>query len=246
MILFFILGTLIGSFLNVVIFRFPNNESIITPRSHCRNCKKNIPFYLNIPILSYIILKGKCQSCKTIISPQYIIVEFLTGILFFLVFNGLVIYEATLLVIIFSCLLVISFIDYHYHLIPSLLLIFLLILLIPYSLIYKVSINEILIGGFAITAYLLGCTLFVGFLKKQKNILGFGDVLLIFFIGGWLGMLHSFLCLFVSAIIGIVYIVFTNLKTKNKRIIKIPFGTCLSISFVIISLLKIYTNLIIF
>ena len=78
MILFFILGTLIGSFLNVVIFRFPNNESIITPRSHCRNCKKNIPFYLNIPILSYIILKGKCQSCKTMISPQYIIVEFLT------------------------------------------------------------------------------------------------------------------------------------------------------------------------
>jgi len=246
MILFFILGALIGSFLNVVIFRFPNNESIITPRSHCKNCKKNIPFYLNIPILSYIILKGKCQSCKAIISSQYIIVELLTGILFFLVFNGLVISEATLLVIIFSCLIIISFIDYHYHLIPSFLLIFLLILLIPYSLIYKVSFYEIVIGGFAITVYLLGCTLLVGFLKKQKNILGFGDVLLIFFIGGWLGILHSFLCLFISAIIGILYIVFSNLKAGNKRIIKIPFGTCLSISFVIISLLKIYTNLIIF
>jgi len=242
MIFSFILGNLIGSFLNVVIFRFPNNQSIVTPRSYCNNCKKHIPLYLNIPIISYIMLRGKCQNCDSSISLQYIIVELLTGILFCLSFYGLAIDKAILLSVVFSCLIIISFIDYYYYLIPSSLLIFLLILLIPYSLLYEISIYQIFIGSFSITSYLLICTLLVSLFKKKVNILGFGDVLLIFFIGGWLGLIDSFFCLFISSIIGICYIACNNLKSGNKKITKIPFGTCLSVSFTIILLLKIYTD----
>jgi len=242
MIYLFILGALIGSFLNVVIFRLPNNQSIITPRSHCNNCKKSIPFYLNIPIISYVMLRGKCQNCHAPISPQYIIVELLTGILFYFAFYGLPIDKAILLSIVFSCLIIISFIDYYYYLIPSSLLFSLLVLLIPYSLLFEIPIYQILIGAFSITSYLLICTLLVSFFKKQTNILGFGDVLLILFIGGWLGVIDSFFCLFISSIIGICYIVCNNIISGNEKSNKIPFGTCLSISFIIISLLKVYID----
>ena len=86
MILFFILGSFIGSFLNVIIIRLPKNKSIVTPRSHCPSCKEKIPFYLNIPIISYTLLRGKCKYCKNKISFQYILVEIITGVIFYLLF----------------------------------------------------------------------------------------------------------------------------------------------------------------
>ena len=79
--LFIIIGLIFGSFINVIIYRLPNNLSIIKPRSFCPKCKSKIPFYNNIPLLSFIIQKGKCFSCKHLISIQYPIVEFLLGLI---------------------------------------------------------------------------------------------------------------------------------------------------------------------
>src|SRR4028119_1127421 len=87
-IFFFILGSMIGSFLNVVIHRVPNEESIVFPNSACPNCKKSIKPYDNIPVLSWLILGGKCRDCKSPISPRYLFVELLTGSLFLLVYSS--------------------------------------------------------------------------------------------------------------------------------------------------------------
>ena len=245
MILSFIAGSIIGSFLNVVISRTPKNQSIISPRSHCPKCKNFIPFYYNIPIVSFIFLSGKCNQCKEKISWQYISVEIITGILFVFSFSKFSVGEAILLNIVFCCLIIISYIDFHYLLIPSIYLYLLIILLIPYTYITIQTPYQTMLGAMVITSYLAVCTLIVGIIKRNINVLGFGDILLIIFIGGWLGIIHSFISLFLAAIIGILYIIINNYLIKNETI-KIPFGTCLSISFTIIIILKEYTMLLTF
>jgi leader peptidase (prepilin peptidase) / N-methyltransferase len=77
-----VLGLCIGSFLNVVIGRLPNDESVVRPRSRCPKCGHQLPWYENIPVVSWVMLRGKCSSCKTPISPRYVLVELLTGTLF--------------------------------------------------------------------------------------------------------------------------------------------------------------------
>ena len=245
MILFFIAGSIIGSFLNVVISRTPQNQSIISPRSHCPKCKSFIPFYYNIPIVSFIFLNGKCNQCKEKISWQYISVEIITGILFVFSFSEYSLSEAILLNIVFCCLIIISYIDFYYLLIPSIYLYLLIILLIPYTYITTQTPYQTILGAMVITSYLAICTLIVGIIKRDINVLGFGDILLIIFIGGWLGIIHSFISLFLAAIIGILYTIINNYLIKNETI-KIPFGTCLSISFTIIIILKQYTKLLTF
>ena len=83
----FIIGSCIGSFINVVIYRLPNNQSILRPRSFCPKCKNNIPWHENIPIFSWIKLKGRCSKCRKAISIKYPLIELFTGLLFFLSFS---------------------------------------------------------------------------------------------------------------------------------------------------------------
>ena len=82
-VLTIVLGLCVGSFLNVVIYRLPKNMSLAKPKSHCTNCDYQLKWYDNIPVISYIILGGKCRKCKTRISPRYIIVEILNAVLWF-------------------------------------------------------------------------------------------------------------------------------------------------------------------
>ena len=82
-------GLIFGSFLNVITYRLPNNQSIVSPRSFCPNCKRTIPWFENIPIFSWIKLKGKCSSCKQLISIKYPLTEVLTGILFLFSLNAI-------------------------------------------------------------------------------------------------------------------------------------------------------------
>ena len=86
MIIIFVLGAILGSFLNVCIHRMPKSESVVWPRSHCPKCKKRIPPYDNIPFISFILLKGWCRICKERISLRYPLVEFITASFFLLLF----------------------------------------------------------------------------------------------------------------------------------------------------------------
>lgn len=119
-VIIFIFGSIIGSFLNVCIFRLPEDESIIKPPSHCPGCHKPIKYYDNIPLISYIILKGHCRYCKKFISFQYFIVELLTALLFTYLFQrfGLSL-NFVVSAVFFSSLIVISFIDMKYQIIPD-------------------------------------------------------------------------------------------------------------------------------
>src|SRR3990172_13004486 len=118
--LFFLLGTAVGSFLNVCISRLPRGESIITPRSHCTNCNKPILIRDNFPILSFILLGGRCRNCKEKISIIYPLIEFITGLVFLYFFHFFGLKQELLPYLLFTCsLIVISAIDVSHLIIPN-------------------------------------------------------------------------------------------------------------------------------
>lgn len=119
-LLIFILGSLIGSFLNVCIYRMPRNESIISPGSRCTSCKKAIPWHDNIPFLSYILLKGRCRSCKGKISVRYLAVEFITSAAFLVLFMHLGFSARFWIYSLMTFgLIAITFIDLEFQIIPD-------------------------------------------------------------------------------------------------------------------------------
>ncbi|MDI6758503.1 MAG: prepilin peptidase [Candidatus Omnitrophota bacterium] len=116
----FVFGSIVGSFLNVCISRMPEGESVVWPSSHCPSCKKRIPAYDNIPFLSYILLKGRCRFCKKRISLRYPFVEFLSAVMFVMLFNRYgMSYDLFFYIILVSSLIIASFIDIRYRIIPD-------------------------------------------------------------------------------------------------------------------------------
>ncbi len=134
-ILIFIYGLLIGSFLNVCIYRIPREESIIFPSSHCPNCGTSLKWYDLVPVLSYIFQKGKCRYCGGEISQQYPIVELLNAIMYLFIYLqfGFTL-EFLFYAIIFSILIIITVIDLQHMIIPDSLVIAIFIFTIIYKL----------------------------------------------------------------------------------------------------------------
>ncbi|HYE67948.1 MAG TPA: prepilin peptidase, partial [Anaerovoracaceae bacterium] len=163
LVLIIILGLLIGSFLNVCIYRIPLDCTIVKGRSYCPTCGNLIPWYLNIPVLSYFILRGRCKTCGEPISALYPIVEILNALLTYLAFltYGFSV-TAILVAAFFSILIVISFIDLQHQIIPDGLVISILILgilnAICQILIYNEPWNTFVIGILAasLPLFLLG------------------------------------------------------------------------------------------
>src|SRR6056297_489042 len=120
MILIFTIGLMVGSFLNVVIYRLPEGESIVFPPSHCPDCNHKLKFYDLIPVISFLSLSGKCRYCGRKISWQYPLVELITGILYLLLYlqYGYSI-KFVILMLLISALIVISLIDLKYKIIPN-------------------------------------------------------------------------------------------------------------------------------
>lgn len=236
----FILGLCVGSFLNVCILRLPKEESIIFPQSHCTNCKRPIPWYDNIPILSFIILGAKCRFCKSKISFQYPLVEVISGILFFGLYMN---FKWTPLFFIYamllSALLVVTFIDLKYQMIPDTISYSGIVLGVVLSLIYpflhntanklvsfRSSILGILTGGISI--YTIGV---LGKLIFRKEAMGGGDVKLLAMIGSFLGWQRVILVFFIAPVFG--SIVGIILKTRYK-VDTIPYGPYLSLATLIV------------
>ena len=120
-----IIGLVVGSFLNVIIYRLPNNKSIIKPRSKCNGCGKQIAWYDNIPVLSYIALLAKCRNCKSLISIRYPLVEFICGMMALMLLNIYgPSYEFLVVVLLCFMLIAITFIDVDHFVIPNEFIIF--------------------------------------------------------------------------------------------------------------------------
>jgi len=121
-LVFFVLGCIVGSFLNVCIYRLPLGQSIVTPKSHCPHCQYSIPWYLNIPLVTWLVLRGRCKNCGAPISPRYFVVELLTGVAFlgcWLAFGEKSAALALVYAFFIAGLIAATFIDFEHFIIPD-------------------------------------------------------------------------------------------------------------------------------
>ncbi len=230
-----IIGLAIGSFLNVVIYRMKELDTIINTRSHCPKCKKEIPWYDLIPFLSYIMLGTRCRYCKSPISWQYPVVEISTALLFMLTFHqfGFTLYSSILLLI--SCFLIVIFVyDLKNLIIPDEMIWPAIII----ALIYWVSFSAFSHQLSALTNPLLGGIVgggFIGLLvliTKGKG-MGVGDIKLAFLIGLIVGFQAVILALFMAFAIGALWAVFLLIGKVKKLKDALPFAPFLIIGFYI-------------
>ncbi len=233
----FIFGLIFGSFLNVIIYRIPKNISIIKPRSFCPKCKKQIPLYRNIPLLSYIIQKGKCHNCLEKISSNYFIVELIIGVLWMLSFYYFNSLNETIYFNIISTLLIgIAIIDKKEFIIPLELTISSLIIIIMHSLIYGNILSNL--SGMIIGLGYLSIIFIITFLITKKQTLGYGDLQLIFVLGLWISDIRILLIIFISSLIALMIWIIISIKYGFDRNRPLPFGTFLSITSIIIYPIK--------
>ena len=236
--LIFLLGVCLGSFANVCIYRLPKDKQIISGRSLCPKCKKKINWYDNLPLISFIILNRRCRNCKKTISSRYFIVELITGITFFIIYlNFDNLYTIIFLSILALILIMIFFIDLENFIIPDNLNFAIMGLAIiknffpnfNTSLVH--DINQSIIGG--IIGYLtIWLIIFLYKAIKKIDGMGLGDAKLMAGIGLLFGWQSIPLVLFISSILGLVFVIPSLIKKQKNMRSEIPFGP-----FIIISLL---------
>lgn len=225
----FLFGAVVGSFLNVCIFRLPKEESVVSPPSHCTRCGYVIRWYDNIPILSYLFLRGKCRSCGEPISLQYPLVELINGLLslfLFLKFGPG--FPFVVLFVLCSALVVITFIDLEHQVIPDVITLpgivagFVISFFIP-SLGWLNSLIGILLGGGSLLLVAYG---YQAIAKKEG--MGGGDIKLLAMMGAFLGWKAVPFIIFASSLVGSVVGVTVMLVQKKDAKLAIPFGPFLA------------------
>ncbi len=230
----FFLGLIVGSFLNVVIYRVPNNISIVYPASHC-SCGHKIKPYENIPILSYAVLRARCSHCLTHISFQYPFVELFTGVIFVAVAWRFGFSLDSLIAIGFSGILIsLSVIDFNTKLLPDVITLptllgaCILSILQPYlRTVWDVDPKTAFWGILAGGGPLLLIS-YVYFKLTGREGMGGGDIKLMFFVGAFLGPKLAFLTLFLGALSGTIIIgMIMHLRGGNRHT-EFPFGPFLS------------------
>ena len=229
-VIFFILGLFIGSFLNVVIYRLPRNESIISPRSHCPHCGKKIHFFDNIPVISYMILQGKCRYCKNQISPRYLIVELITAVALVSLYHIFGINMEMLFFSIFVLILItISFIDIENMkilnkiVLPGIAIgLFMTLIFRPDNIVQSI-LGMICGGGVLLSWFYIGKLLF-----RKKESLGAGDIKFAALIGVFLGVKTTLIALFLSSLFFTLIAIFLISLKKAKLDSKIPFAPFLA------------------
>jgi len=225
-------GAIIGSFLNVVILRLPaENSSIAFPASHCPKCLTPLSWYENIPVLSYIFLRGRCSHCQTSISLQYPLVEIMTALLAAAVcYRFSFTIEAAGYFLLGTALLVIIFIDIQHQIIPDIISLPGIVLGFLFSLInssvsWQSSLMGLLFGGGIL--YSIAAIYF--FLRKQDG-MGGGDIKLLAMIGAWLGWQSLPFVIFVSSATGSIIGIIAMKWQKKGGSTRIAFGPFLSIA----------------
>lgn len=266
----FLLGTIIGSFLNVVIFRFNTGKTITKGRSICMNCNRELRWYELIPVLSFLIQSGKCRRCASKISHQYPLVELITGLMFTLVAYkflpilyvsyGLYIFYVVLFVFIFSLLIVISVYDLRHKIIPDK-LVFVFIIVSFFSLFVNLFLYEPVFTTPTFVNLISGPLLALPFVLlwffSKGKLMGLGDGKLILGIGWMLGLSAGIFAIIVSFWIGTIVSLLLMFLSKNlsaqagKMSMKteIPFAPFLIISalitflfnFNLFSLIKLFS-----
>lgn len=225
----FCLGAIVGSFLNVCIYRIPAGLSIVSPRSRCPQCLTEIRWYQNIPMVSWLVLRGRCATCRTPIPVRYPFVEGLTGLLFALIFLRFGEHVVTPIFWLFAAaLVVVTFIDLDHQIIPDVISLpgipigFLCACFIPFVG-WRDSLLGILLGGGSLYLVAFGYE----WLTKKEG-MGGGDIKLLAMIGAFLGWKAVLPVIFLSSLAGTLVGVPLMVLRKADGKLAIPFGPFLA------------------
>jgi leader peptidase (prepilin peptidase)/N-methyltransferase len=220
----FLAGASIGSFANVCIARIPRQLSIVKPPSHCPKCKTPLKVLDNIPLLSFILLKGRCRTCQKNISLRYPMVELLTGLLYFSLYIKFEFPVFLIFALLATALVIIAFIDIDYQIIPNIITFpgIPLGLISTYFFLPHSILNAIigLLGGGGLL--LLMAIIYPGGM-------GGGDIKMVAMLGAFLGWQKVFLTIFIGSLIGSIIGIALMLIKKWGRKTKIPFGPYLAL-----------------
>jgi leader peptidase (prepilin peptidase)/N-methyltransferase len=257
-ILALVAGLLIGSFLNVCIFRMPRDLSVVRPRSFCPACEHPIAWYDNIPVVSYILLRRRCRHCSALIPARYLIVELLTATLFFLIVNALGLTGASARLCLLTALLVgLTFADLEERILPDEFTLggtaagLMLAYFVPVDDViahvflsafgFKVSpqwmsVAESVLGA----AGPAGCLWLGGFLFEKirhKEGLGLGDVKMMAMFGAFLGLRATLLTLILGSVAGsIIGLIYIRATKQDAGSYELPFGTFLGFAGIFVAL----------
>lgn len=253
-IFFFLLGIIIGSFLNVIIYRFNTGKTIVRGHSMCMNCGRKLRWYELIPLVSYLIQLGKCRRCRSSVSVQYPVVEFLTGLMFlFIAFHFLPIilfspYSYLVIIvlffIIFSILIIISVYDFRHKVIPDK-----MVYLFAFVSLLSIFVNQTPFGpilvwpslSHIISGPVLALPFALIWLFSHGRLMGLGDAKLILGIGWMLGLSQGLASLAISFLIGaIISLIVMALSPKKVNMqTQIPFAPFLILGAVIVFIFNI-------
>ena len=233
--LFFVFGTIVGSFLNVVVLRLKKNKSVVKIPSHCPYCRRKLRWFELIPVVSFFIQRGKCRRCQKKISWQYPIVEFFTGLIFLLIaahffdfsFYGIV---NILYLLVVSCFLIIIFVyDFKYYLVsdkivyPAIFLVlfydvYLALITNQFSIFFSSILGAISMGGFFLFWVLI----------SRGKWMGVGDIKIGILLGLFFGVYQMFTTLFLTFFVGAIVSLVLMILKKKKLKSEIPLGPFLT------------------
>jgi leader peptidase (prepilin peptidase)/N-methyltransferase len=219
-VIIFIFGLIIGSFLNVVIYRVPKNESILFPASHCPNCGHKLKPWHNIPLISWLFLKGKCAFCSQKISIRYPVIELFTGIMAILIYwkiHKIDIFTITVFAS-FATLLALSIIDLDYKAVPD----SLNLLALTFAFFTSPDILTNFKNALIMMGGMEALRVYVSYFLKREA-MGEGDVIVAGTMGALLGIKLTLIALFLSAVFALIPSVYLRISKKEYELPYIPF-----------------------
>lgn len=238
----FVVGCCIGSFLNVCIWRIPQEMSLSHPPSHCPKCNHRIAWYENIPLFSWLMLRGRCSNCHEPISSRYFLIELLTGVLFYLLwFKILIDHQPISLLLLYlvvtAFIVVMALIDFDHRIIPDRLTYPLLFFGLAYAAIFpglwhtSSHLYSVLMaaGTMAAVSLLMALFAYTGEYLFKQEALGWGDVKYMAAIAACLGPRACFITLLVGSLLGSVCGIAMMIKNKSGMHNTLPFGPFLAI-----------------
>jgi leader peptidase (prepilin peptidase)/N-methyltransferase len=255
----FAFGLLIGSFLNVCVYRLPRDLSVVRPRSYCPACEHTIAWYDNVPLVSYAILGARCRHCQAPIAARYPVVEFLTGALFFIYLLRMGPTAAAAKYCLLGALLVgLLFADLEERILPDEFTLggtlagLALSLVVPVQDItahaifwlFNIDANQRVLSfaealfGALLPAFFLWFGGWVYEKVRKREGMGFGDIKMMLMIGAFLGMRDALLTLIIGSVVGsIVGYFYIRITHKEVSTYELPFGTFLALGAVVVTLI---------